>query len=246
LVLGFPVNARLPNVTLLGAAALVFGLTGCNTGYNVKVDSMAKPAAENAIAYEIKATNPDLDPQSLRYKEAEKFVKTALSGKGLYEAPKPEMADVVVNLDYGISAPKTTLEQRSEPIYQQVPGRIVRETVQVGSDKSGRPIYSTVTYQEPPTMEYVGEREYMVTVVTYEKYLRLTALENKPTAEGQPPTEVWSVDITSEGESRDLRKYLPVLAAASIEYVGKDSQGQKTIKLKDQKDGAIAFVKKGL
>ena len=39
--------------------------------------------------------------------------------------------------------------------------------------------------------------------------------------------------MTSEGESRDLRKNLPVLVAASIDYVGKDSHGQKTIKIKD-------------
>ncbi|MEO7412121.1 MAG: hypothetical protein ABIZ81_02095, partial [Opitutaceae bacterium] len=65
--------------------------------------------------------------------------------------------------------------------------------------------------------------------------------------EGQPPSEIWTVDVSTEGENRDLRKALPVLAAATIEYVSKDSQGQKTIKLKDtDKNGPIAFVKKGL
>jgi hypothetical protein len=53
------------------------------------------------------------------------------------------------------------------------------------------------------------------------------------------------VDVTSEGESRDMRKALPVLAAASIDYVGKDSHGQKIIRLKDT-DKDIAFVKKGM
>jgi hypothetical protein len=57
---------------------------------------------------------------------------------------------------------------------------------------------------------------------------------------------VWGVQVTSEDESRDLRKYLPVLIAASIEYIGKDSNGEiKTIKV-NEKDPAIAFVKKGL
>jgi hypothetical protein len=51
--------------------------------------------------------------------------------------------------------------------------------------------------------------------------------------------------VTSVGESDDLPKYLPVLMAASIDYVGRDSQGRKTIKLKDS-DADVQFVKKGM
>jgi hypothetical protein len=174
------------------------------------------------------------------------MVKTALSGKGLYEAPKAEMADMVVSIDYGISPPKVSQEVRSEPVYRTIPGRVITTVVEIGKDAKGNPIYSTVTTQEPSTTEYVGEREYMITMVNYEKYLRLTARENLPASEGKPPAEVWTIDISTEGESHDLRKAIPVLAAASIEYIGKDTRGQKVIKLKDTKDGAVAFVKKGM
>jgi hypothetical protein len=242
----FPMNPRLTAASFLGAALLAGSFSGCVDSYKVKVDSLAKPTAENAIAYQIKVASPSIDPESLRYKEAEKFVKTALSGKGLYEAPKPEMADMVVSVDYGISPPKITQEPHSEPIYREVPGAIVEETIRIGTDKSGNPVYRTVVTQGPSTTEYVGEREYVITVVTYEKYLRLSARENAPASEGRPPADVWSVDITTEGESHDLRKALPVLAAASIDYIGKDTRGQKVIKLKDTKDGSIAFVKKGM
>jgi hypothetical protein len=230
---------------VIGAAAVALWLPGCNSGYEVKVDALSKPQAENSIAYQIKTNNPELDPDSLRYKEAEKFVKTALSGKGLYEAPKPEMADMVVSIDYGMGPPKVSQESRSEPMYVTVPGAVTTQLIQVGVDARGHPIFQTIRIQEPSRVEYVGDREYMITVVTYEKYLRLSARENKPSVEGQPPAEVWTVDVSTEGENRDLRKALPVLAAATIEYVGKDTRGQKTIKLKD-KDGAIAFVKKGM
>jgi hypothetical protein len=117
--------------------------------------------------------------------------------------------------------------------------------VQVGTDSQGRPIYQTITVQDPPTTEFAGFREYIVTVTVYEKYLKLTARENKETSEGRPQSEVWTVDVTSEGESRDIRKNLPVLVAASIDYIGKDSHGQKTIKIKDSSSD-IAFVKKGM
>lgn len=233
-------------IRIVGAVGLALWLWGCASSHKVKVDSLSQPAAENSIAYLIKTSNPAHDPESLRHKEAEKFVKTALSGKGMYEAPKAEMADMVVSIDYGISPPKVTQELRSEPVYRDIPGDVVTTVVQVAVDKNGNPVYRTVTHQLPSRREYVGEREYLVTFVTYEKFLRIAARENAPASEGRPPAEIWTVDVTTEGESKDLRKALPVLAAATIEYVGKDSRGQKTIKLKDTKDGAIEFVKKGM
>ncbi|MEO7412025.1 MAG: hypothetical protein ABIZ81_01595 [Opitutaceae bacterium] len=226
--------------------ALTGAFAGCNSTY-VKVDAVARAEAEKSIAYQIGTSNPQLEVDSLRYKEAERYVKTALSGKGLYEAPNAEMADMVVNLDYGVSPPRVTREVRSEPIFREEPGATSTEQVQVGTDAKGNPIYGTITVRGPSTMKYVGDRQYVVMVVTYEKYLRLSAREAKSAGEGRPPAEIWTVDVSTSGENRDLRKALPALAAATIEYVGKDTRGEKTIKLKDgDKNGPIAFVKKGL
>jgi hypothetical protein len=220
-------------------------LAGCATTHQVKVDALAKPNAEEAISYEIKNRNPLIADDSLRYKEAANMVKTALSGKGLYEAPPNVKPDIIVDLDYGVGPPQMRKETVSEPVYITVPGQIRTERVQVGTDSQGRPIYQTITVQDAPTTEFAGFREYVITVVVYEKYLKLSARENKEMEEGRPPQEVWTIDVISEGESRDIRKSLPVLAAASIEYIGKDTQGQKTVRIKDTHSD-IAFVKKGM
>ncbi|MFZ9748140.1 MAG: hypothetical protein ACO3G4_16100 [Opitutaceae bacterium] len=227
--------------------AFAFALlaAGCATTYELKVDSVAKPKAENAISYEIRNKNPLVAADSLRYKEAANLVKTGLSGRGLYEAPGNVKADMVIDLDYGVGPPQVRRETVSEPVYITLPGQIRTERVQVGTDSQGRPVYQTITVQDPPTTEFAGFREYMVTVVVYEKYLRLTARENKEPVEGQPLVDIWTLDITSEGESKDIRKHLPILVAASIDFVGKDTQGQKTIRIKDTASD-IAFVKKGM
>jgi hypothetical protein len=73
----------------------------------------------------------------------------------------------------------------------------------------------------------------------------MSARENKEPVEGRPAQEVWTIDVTSEGESRDIRRNMPVLVAASIEYIGKDTQGQKTIRIKDTHSD-VAFIKKGM
>ncbi|HUR59384.1 MAG TPA: hypothetical protein VM029_16835 [Opitutaceae bacterium] len=231
--------------TAFGFAAMTWMLAGCGSYTNVKVDSLAKPDAGASISYEIKNKNPLVAEDSLRYKEAAGFVKTALSGKGMYEAPPGAKPDLVVDLDYGVGPPVSRRETISEPVYITVPGQIRTERVQVGTDSQGRPIYQTVTVQDPPTTEFAGYREYQITVTVYEKFLKLAAHENKEQTEGRPAQEVWTVDVTSEGENRDIRKTLPVLVAASIEYIGKDSHGQKSIRIKDG-DKDVAFVKKGM
>ncbi|MGH7943785.1 MAG: hypothetical protein ACREH8_19240 [Opitutaceae bacterium] len=230
---------------VLALATVGFVLAGCATTHRVKVDSLAKPDAEASISYEIKNKNPLVADDSLRFKEAANLVRTALSGRGMYEAPANTKPDLVVDLDYGVGPPEMRKETISEPVYITIPGQIRTERVQVGTDSQGRPIYQTITVQDPPTTEFAGFREYIVTVIVYEKYLKLSARENAEPVEGRPPQEVWTVDVTSEGESRDIRKNLPVLVAASIDYIGKDSQGQKTIRIKDT-NSDIAFVKKGM
>jgi len=230
--------------TVLALAGGVW-LTGCVSSTEVKIDSLAKPKAEDAISYELHNQNPLMADDSLRYKEAAGYVKTALSGKGMYEAPPGAKADVVVNLDFGIGPPQSKLEKVSEPVYITLPGQIRQERVQVGTDRNGNPIYQVITIQDPPSTEFAGFREYEITVTTYEKYLKLKARSTDPAQEGKPPEEIWTVDVTSEGESHDLRKKLPVLVAASIDYIGKDSHGEKVIKIKDT-DKDIAFVKKGM
>ncbi len=217
---------------------------GCANSTTVKIDSLAKPKAEEAVSYRIVNKTGATD-DSLRYKEAAGYVRTALSGKGLYEAHDGEKADLAVTLDYGVGPPVQKLEQVSEPVYLTLPGQIRAERVQVGTDRNGNAVYQTVTVQDPPRTEFAGYREYQIKVTVYEKYLRLNATENKPAAEGRPPPEIWTVDVTSEGESKDIRKALPVLAAASIDFVGKDSKGQKTIRIKDT-DKDVAFIKKGM
>lgn len=230
-----------PLLLLLGALTLA----GCAHTTEVKVDSLSKAKADAAVSYQLHNANPAVDDDSLRYKEAAGFVRTALAGKGLYEAPVGTKADVVVDLDYGIGPPHMKSETRSEPVYVTMPGQVHYETMQVGTSRNGAPITQTVAVQDPPTTEIAGYRDYQVTTVVYDKHLRLAARDTKPAVEGRPPSEVWTVDATSEGQSHDLRKNLPILLAASIDCIGTDTHGQKTIQVKDASSD-VAYVKKGM
>lgn len=227
-----------------GLLVTAVALGGCASPYEVTVDSISKPAAAQSQSYKIKSKDPRLGEESLRYREAAEFVRTALSGKGLYEAPSEAKADMIVELEYGVDSPRTKIERVSVPVYAQVGGGVRYETVPV-TDPRGNASLRTVAVYDPPRNELIGYDEVPRQVMIYEKYLRLTARENKAAAEGRPPSEIWSVHVSAEDESKDLRRYLPVMASASIDYIGTDSNNQKVVKIREDSPG-VEFIRRGM
>ncbi len=228
---------------------------GCSTTtYTVQVDAISKPtetAAQSARApqsYHIRSKNPRLDETSLRYKEVSDYVKTALSGKGMYEAPSPEAADVVIDIDYGMDAPRVKFETISTPIILQTGGtyetrqeqRIIRKP-----DGSIEVIWVEVQVYIPGRTEFMGVKEEVTPVIVYEKYLKVSARENKETSEGRAPAEVWSVNVSAEDRSQELRKYIPILAGATADYIGTNTKESKPITI-DENAEVVKFIKKGM
>ncbi len=239
-------TAQKPTTALL-PAALALLLGGCTTTYQVQVDAISQstPAATAAQSYEIKSTNPRVDEDSLRYKEVANYVKTALSGRGMYEAPDGATADVVVAVDYGMESPRVKYETETYPIYAQVGGG-VRYVQMPVTDPNGRVVgYQTVAVYDPPRTEIIGYEEQVKPVIVYEKYLKISARENKEAVEGRAPSEVWSVNVSAEDESKDLRKYLPILASATADYIGTNTQEQKPVRIKED-DEVVGFIRKGI
>lgn len=230
---------------LLAAATGAILAAGCSSSaYKVKVDAIAKPVRPDAQSYVLKSKDPRLGEESLRHREAADFVRTALSGKGLYEAPTPERADMVIELEYGMEAPRSKMERVSVPIYAQMGGGVRYDTVPV-TDSRGNVSYRTVAVYDPPRSEIVGYDTVPRLVTVYEKYMKITARENKAASEGRPPAELWSIHASTEDESKDLRKYLPIIASATVDYVGQDSSHQTTVKVRA--DGpAVDFIRKGM
>lgn len=228
----------------LGAA-----LAGCTTKtYEVQVQSRSEP--EKMIgkdSYRIVTRNRENDPSSLRHKEAEEQIRTALSGIGMYEAPDPADADMVVEIDYGISPPKEILIEYEEPIFVEVPGR-VRYVSQTIRQPDGRTMVVQVPVYEPPRQVYAGTQTRVKPTTVYDKYLTITGLN---VAKGQPGSEgdqrrepIWSVNVSTQNESDDLREHIPVMVAASLDYIGTTTDKEQKVKIKGN-DEDIAFIKAG-
>lgn len=206
--------------------ALVALASGCTTV--VTVNSLARPDAD-AISYELRKPASLTESDAARYKEGLHYIRAALYSKGMYEVPAGTKPDVMVNFDFGVTS-HTSRETQAEPIIEAAGGTSAYAPAVIVNNATGSAIF---TRYEPPRLVVTGYRDVVVTSTIYEKHLRLTALDASAPAPDQPQAEIWMVDVTSEGQSRDLRKALPILVAASIDYIGKDSHGQKTIRIKD-------------
>lgn len=81
--------------------------------------------------------------------------------------------------------------------------------------------------------------------VQYEKHLSLTAHTHpRATRSDAPPKALWSIRLSATDESDDLRKYLALLVAASIDQLGVESFGLRSTFI-GENDRAIDFVRKG-
>lgn len=242
---------------LVAAALAATGgvFTGCSTStYTVQVDAISQPLPATGAAepppqsYYISSKNPRLDETSLRYKEVSDYVKTALSGKGMYEAPRQENADVVIDIDYGMDAPRVKFETISSPIIMNTGNRYENRLEQRTlrrPDGTIEVIWVEVQVLVPGREEFLGMREEVTPVVVYEKFLKVSARENKEGVEGKAPAEVWSVNVSAEDRSQELRKYIPILASATADYIGTNTRESKPVRI-DEKDDVVKFIKKGM
>jgi len=236
-----------PNSYLLAGAVLAIGLlSGCNTTYEMEVDAITNPAVADAESYIIVPRDPETDTNDLRYKETVNYIKTALSGKGMYEALTAQDADMVIEVDYGMEPPRREFKVVEEPVFATIQQPDTIQTVSQRDPATGRIITYSVRVPGARSRELVGYQERLISVIVNEKYMELTAKENLLEQSGDiPAQEIWSVRVKNYDESDDLREYLPIMAASVADYVGEDTGTNHSVRLKE-KDEVVQFIKRGI
>lgn len=94
-------------IGLLAAAALPLLLAGCSSNHVLEVESRRAPQFPpglDAVSYQVVnvVDGSTLDGGTLRKKEAAQIVRTALEAHGMYEAPSPDRANVLLDIQYAI------------------------------------------------------------------------------------------------------------------------------------------------
>lgn len=238
--------SRLPALHALLALVGCFAFAGCSSTYRFKVDAVKNPEiVEEKHSYRVVSGNPEMNAEDLRFKEAEGYVKTALSSKGMYEAPEGTQAEVVVEVDFGMEEPRTETREYQEPIYAEFRGPPQVVSVPVKDPKTGAVRTVNMIVEGPIRRELIGFQTRVVTVTVYEKYIRITAREAESSEGDRPPREIWSVYVKNEDENDDLREYIPLMVSAAMDSMDENSSSAKEVVLSD-KDERVTFVKQGL
>lgn len=239
--------AKVLTKAMCGLVAALF-LQACNTTYEMQVDAIKNPQPidPDADSYVLVPRDPATDTSDLKYKETAEWIKTALSAKGMYEALDPFDADMIIEVDYGMEPPRQEIRIIEVPEYRTVRGPggyTVREVFDPATNTT-----RVVRVYVPGRIstELVGYSQQAQTITINEKYMVLTAKQNKLAEGGDVPAEeLWSVTVKNEDDSTDLREYLPIMASAATDYIGEDTEKSTTVRLKSN-DEVVAFVKEGL
>jgi len=228
--------ARDPSVGLRAAAIGLLALfaSGCASHYRFGVEAIKQ--SDTSIphhSYRLVDARPDARPGDLRFARVAQDVQTALASRGLYAAPEGTTPELIIEVDYGISAPVTTTGVRREPVYLELPGAAYggMQSREFGGSRVTQP-------------QYLGERDVPYVLKSYAKFLRLTARESEPATADASPRQVWSVLVTNEDGSDDLRGYTRLMVAAAMDHIGENLPDERHVVM-TRSDGRVTFVEEG-
>ena len=215
--------------------ALCLFFIGCETTtHTFKVDAINNPEiqAGDAKSFVVVSADYGIDENDPQFKQAAEYVKTALSRRGYYEAPSIEEADLIIEVEYGTSEAQSDYETRAGSNTGGVSTRF--------PDVAGDTVYG-----RRRRTRIVRDDSKVVEVMVFEKYLKLTAVDNRESEEGdinQP--RAWQVSVKNRDESQDIEKYLPLMTAAAVPYIGEKTEGQEKVTISEN-DLEVKIVKSG-
>ncbi|KAF0093194.1 MAG: hypothetical protein E1N59_3109 [Puniceicoccaceae bacterium 5H] len=197
----------------------------------------ANPTAGNLLYYTLKSNDPNLKPGDLRFAETAEYLETALAGAGYIRTSDTAEADVAISFKTEMKGPIQQSETRTEPVFYSRPSYTRVAVV----DKKGHLIgYS---WTPGPSYTDIYHERSTRTYSLYQKSLTMSARELQP--DGTPGEELWNLTVRATDQSQDMRAYVPVLAAAAMNYVGAETNGEQHIVLKDDSE-VINFVRQGM
>ncbi|KIM06767.1 MAG: hypothetical protein KU29_08190 [Sulfurovum sp. FS06-10] len=210
---------------LLSTMALVLLSTGCTpvtSKYRIQVDAITKTNQNIApSSYSVKPLNSNIDANDLKFQRDSQELIKILNQQGFTPATYSSLAQQVIYFDYGIQKVKERTRTYVEP------------DVRVGFSW-GFPYGGYYGHPYSPFWGYYGygggySSVYRKTYIYYNRYITLLAKE-------QSGRDLWRVDVSSVGESRNLQKILPLLLEAAKPYIGTNTAEPIEVILKEKSD----------
>jgi hypothetical protein len=185
--------------------AFLGGCARCCESYQVRVNSVSSDAAIAAKDYALVPGMEGVREHDLKFREYSEYVHRGLQRKGFNQV-ECESADVIVVVGHGVREPTTHYYIETHPAASKTDWN--------------RHYYGPYGWQ-------TGLDSYK----TYTRYLIVGGYEAERfrQSEGKDLIELWKTTVETTGLSCNLRRVMPVLAAAACDYVGRDTGGKVDI-----------------
>ena len=188
---------------------------GCSpiiSKYRVSIDAITAPNIETLPKkYVVKALGKNTDENSLKFQYQVASLDKLLQKEGYKKVKDENLSQQIIFFDYGIEKIAEEIETHNEP----------RVTMGISVGRS-------YGYNSPFWNEFGYYRSYSKRYTYYNRYVTLLAKEPKG-------KELWRVDISSIGESKNLKKIIPLLIESSLPYIGKNTKEPVKVVIKEKK-----------
>ncbi|MEM7672185.1 MAG: DUF4136 domain-containing protein [Verrucomicrobiota bacterium] len=220
---------RFQLATIIATLSLI--LVGCDTTHTFSVNSLNHPAPIGNYKTFAIAAGPEIEnPESLEFREASRFARTALISEGYREAGIGQEPDLLVELGFDISEPQTTVRERAAPVYAHYYGGYRPRVVKVYG-KNGHVSKRVVYSYYPSRSRLVGWGTDISTKTVFEKSMTMRAYTVDPKSPDGHRKEIWMVDVRNRSKSEDLRYYIPRMIAAALDYIDYDSESLQRVSM---------------
>jgi len=187
-------------------------LTGCTpmiNKYRVSIDAITNPNIDIAPnSYIIEPLGKSTDKNSLEFQRHSSQLMNILAKKGYVQPYSSALAKQIIYFDYGIDKIKEETRTYSHP------------NISFGFSHG----YYNTFWSD---FMYSGYTTYQKTYTLYNRYIEILA-------KNQAGKELWRVDVSSVGESKDLKSIVPILLEASEAYIGKDTNKPVNLVIKER------------
>ncbi len=190
----------------------IFLFSGCSpmvNKYHITIDTITAPNLNvTPTTYIVKALGKDTDENSLQFQYQANILNKLLRKEGYKSVESIVEAKEIIYFDYGIEKELETQEQYSEPD--------VGFGISIGNSyhHGYSPFWSEFGYSH-----YTSYRK---RTIYYNRYITLLAKDKLG-------KELWRVDVSSIGESKNLKVIVPIMIESAIPYIGTNSN--KPIKI---------------
>jgi hypothetical protein len=189
----------------------------------VNIDSLRGDTSKDKRDFIIVSGKAGVETTDLQFKEFSRYVTNALDNIGYERSSDPRKAGIVVFLNYGIGAPKTTYYSYSYPVYGFTGGGATKFTATTRDETSTKTVETEGEITQTPEFGVVGTRSRTESKTTYDRYIILEAASVARLIADQEIEPVWRTTITSTGASNDFRTVFPILLAAGQPYISRDT-----------------------